>query len=307
VNLNGSEQWITLRGRDASKPILLNLGMGGPGGGGFATRSLFEPLEQYFAVVSWDEPGTGKACSAVQISTLTPERFIEDAHALTLYLLQRFHQDKLYVYGVSWTSMLGIWLVQKYPDQYYAPVGSGQMVNTTENDRMGYAIAVDYSAERGDSAAVETLRRNGPPPYSGPDMLAKNGAYLDILNEYMGEPRLSLAIPIVPFLAPEYSLVDKVNHTRGFIESFEVVYPQLSGVDFTTQAARLDVPVYMFVGQHDVNAMSSLAEEYFNVLQAPHKELIWLEGGHGLGESTLPLFVGVMVDKVLASTYPKSL
>jgi hypothetical protein len=141
VNLNGSEQWITIRGRDASKPILLNLGMGGPGGGGFATRSLFEPLEQYFVVVSWDEPGTGKSYSAVQISALTPERFVEDAHALTLYLLQRFHQDKLYVYGVSWTSMLGIWLVQKYPDQYYPYVGSGQMVNTTENDRMGYALA----------------------------------------------------------------------------------------------------------------------------------------------------------------------
>ena len=34
VTLNGAEQWITIRGRDASKPILLNLGMGGPGGGG---------------------------------------------------------------------------------------------------------------------------------------------------------------------------------------------------------------------------------------------------------------------------------
>ena len=40
VNLNGSEQWITIRGQDMDKPILLNLGMGGPGGGGFATLSL---------------------------------------------------------------------------------------------------------------------------------------------------------------------------------------------------------------------------------------------------------------------------
>jgi surfactin synthase thioesterase subunit len=73
---------------------------------------------------------------------------------------------------------------------------------------------------------------------------------------------------------------------------------------FRAQAAQLEVPVYMFVGRHDVNAMSSLAQEYFNVLQAPHKELLWLEGGHGLDDSTLPLFICVMVDKVLASTYP---
>jgi hypothetical protein len=57
VNLNGTEKWITIRGHDVNKPILLNLGMGGPGGGGFATRSLFEPLEEHFVVVSWDEPG----------------------------------------------------------------------------------------------------------------------------------------------------------------------------------------------------------------------------------------------------------
>jgi hypothetical protein len=30
VNLNGSEQWITIRGQDVDNPILLNLGMGGP-------------------------------------------------------------------------------------------------------------------------------------------------------------------------------------------------------------------------------------------------------------------------------------
>jgi hypothetical protein len=46
------------------------------------------------------------------MSELTPDRFIEDAHALTVYLQQRFISKKIYVYGVSWTSILGVWLVQ---------------------------------------------------------------------------------------------------------------------------------------------------------------------------------------------------
>ncbi len=304
VNLNGSEQWITIRGQDADKPILLNLGMGGPGGGGFATRSLFEPLEKDFVVVSWDEPGTGKSYNAVPFSELNKQRFVEDAHALTLYLRERFHQDKIYVYGVSWTSILGVWLVQEYPELYYAYIGNGQMVNIIRDDVMGYELALSYSVERGDAKMVETLQRNGPPPYTGEDMLDKYVTYLDVLNDYMHSPHYTVIVPIIPFIAPEYGLVDKINHTRGLIRSFEVVYPQLQDVDFTTQAAKLDVPVYIFAGRNDVNAMSSLVEEYFNILEAPHKELIWLNGGHGLDGSSLGQFVDVMVNKVLAETYP---
>ncbi len=304
VNLNGTQQWITIRGHDMAKPVLLHLGMGGPGGGGFATRSLFVPLEKDFVVVSWDEPGTGKSYDAVPISTLTPERFIDDARALTLYLRERFHQDKIYVYGVSWTSILGIWLVERYPELYYAYIGNGQMVNTTENDVMGYEFAIRYLTDRGDGKTVEKLRRNGPPPYTGPGMLKEYVAYLDVLNESMGTLPFTVIVPIVPFMAPEYGYVDKINHTRGLINSFQAVYPQLSDLDFMTQAPRLDVPVYLFAGRDDVNAMSSLVEGYYNALEAPHKRLIWLEGGHGLDNRNLPQFVDIMVNSVLPDTQP---
>ncbi len=304
VKLNGTDQWITIRGHDARKPVLLYLGMGGPGGGSFATRSLFEPLEDDFVVVAWDEPGTGKSYHAMPISQLTPQRFVEDAHALTLLLRERFNQEKIYIYGVSWTSILGIWLIQQYPDLYYAYIGNGQMVNTTENDVMGYELALQYLEKKGDRTAIDTLLRNGPPPYTGENLVNQYLAYIEVLNDYMGAPRYAMVVPIVPFLAQEYGYVDKVNHTRGLIESFKVVYPQLRDLDFTTQASKLNVPVYIFLGKQDVNAMTSLVERYNNVLDAPHKELIWLEAGHGLDAENLPLFEDVMVNKVLAETYP---
>ncbi len=64
-------------------------------------------------------------------------------------------------------------------------------------------------------------------------------------------------------------------------------------------AARLDVPIYFIVGRHDVNAMASLVERYYNVLQAPHKELIWLDSGHG---ATAEEILDVMVNHVLEQT-----
>ncbi|MGI6701246.1 MAG: alpha/beta fold hydrolase [Christensenellales bacterium] len=46
-------------------------------------------------------------------------------------------------------------------------------------------------------------------------------------------------------------------------------------------AKKIDIPVYFFEGRYDINAPVSLVEDYFAVLEAPHKELIWFEhSGH---------------------------
>jgi pimeloyl-ACP methyl ester carboxylesterase len=304
VTLGGSEEWITIRGKDATKPLLLYLGIGGPGAGGFPANALtLAPLEDDFVVVNWDQPGTGKSYKAAEISTLTVERFVSDAHELTEMLRARFHQDKIYLFGLSWGTIVGIKLVQRYPDLYYAYVGNGQMVNTTENDRLGYELAVKVAAARNDSALVKRLTGYGPPPYTGDGMALKYAAYNNVLFQYMDSPTLELILLIVPQIAHEYGLVDKVNFARGLLDSFPVVYPQLRDLDFTTQAASLDVPVYFLVGRNDVNAMASLVDRYYRVLQAPHKELIWLEGGHG---ATPEQIRDVLVNKVLDQTYPKA-
>ena len=299
VNLGGSEQWITIRGKDVTKPVLLYLGIGGPGAGGFPASALsLKPLEDHFVVVNWDQPGTGKSYNAVPISTLTVERFVADAHELTQRLRARFHQDKIYVLGLSWGTILGIKLVQQYPDLFYAYIGTGQMVNTTENDRMGYELALRLVTEQGDTATANTLRRYGPPPYAGAGMALKYAVYNNVLFRYMDSPTLQLVLLLVPQFAREYGFVDKVNFARGLIESYAVIYPQLRDLDFTTQAAKLGTPIYFLVGRHDVNAMTSLVERYYNMLQAPHKELIWLESAHG---ATAKEIEDALVNHVLAA------
>jgi pimeloyl-ACP methyl ester carboxylesterase len=302
VTLNGSQQWITIRGKNAHSPVLLFL-MGGPGAGGFPDQGFLAPLEEHFVVVNWDQPNTGKSYGAVPTKSLTPERFVADAHALTLYLRTRFHQDKIYVLGSSWGSILGILLVQQYPELFAAYVGHGQMVNTTENDILGYQFALTYASQHNDTATVDTLRRNGPPPYTGDQMIWKYAAFLNVLQESMGLPSLTLGVPLLPQLAREYGLVDRVNYVRGFFETFATLYPQLRDLDFSHSAAKLDVPVYLLVGRADVNAMASLAERYYTVLQAPHKELIWFKSGHSFTDADTEQFVDVMVNHVLAQTH----
>ena len=187
VKLNGSAQWISIRGKDVHNPVLLFLA-GGPGGTDMAvTRITLGGLEGHFVVVNWDQPGAGKSCHAAPHAALTPERYIADAHEPTLYLRQRFGRTGIYVLDESWGSVLGVWLVQRYPELFHTFIGTGQMVAFRGNDILCYEFALRWARERGDTQKVEQLERLGPPPYYGQDVAQKEATFLLDTYAYMNQ------------------------------------------------------------------------------------------------------------------------
>jgi len=308
VDLNGSEQWISIRGKDVDNPVLLFLA-GGPGGSQLVTaRRALNGLEDHFVVVNWEQPGAGKSFDAVDRSTLTPERYISDGLALASYLRERFGEQKIYVVGESWGSMLGIWMVQREPASFHAFIGTGQMLSFLETDLLCYDFALDVAKKRGDAKKVSQLEAQGPPPYYGADVALKESAFLMETFNYMNaDPNIADDgfNTFQDLASSEYGLYDKLNWFRGALETMDVVYPQLWDVDLRQQATALEVPVYFLLGRHDVNAPPFLAEEYFQVLDAPHKALIWFErSGHNPWVTESASFVDVVVDTVLAETQP---
>ena len=161
VKLGGSEEWISIRGKDSRNPVLLFLA-GGPGGSQLVTaRRALAGLEDRFVVVNWDQPGAGKSFDAVDRSKLTPDRYITDTHELVLNLRQRFGKEKVYLLGESWGSALGIMVVQRYPELFHAFIGTGQMVAFLENDLICYDFALRLAQKRGDTKQVEKLKQQG--------------------------------------------------------------------------------------------------------------------------------------------------
>ncbi len=305
VQLGDSEQWVSIRGKDVNNPVLLFLA-GGPGGSQLTTaRHELAGLEDHFVVVNWEQPGAGKSFNAVNRSTLTPERYIEDGHELVLYLRERFGVDKVYLLSESWGSALGIMLVQRHPELFHAHIGAAQMVAFLETDLIAYDFAIDWALERGDTQKVEQLREQGPPPYYGDGVAWKQVNYLQDTYAYMNQdPAIDTSFNTPRDLgSPEYGLLDIVNWARGPLDTLGIVYPYLWDVDFREQAPKLDVPVYFLTGRHDVNAPPSLIEEYYELLDAPHKEIVWFErSGHSPWVSESDKFVDVMVNTVLAQT-----
>ncbi|NLG88678.1 MAG: alpha/beta hydrolase [Clostridiaceae bacterium] len=284
LELNGRKQWISLRGWDKNAPVLLFLA-GGPGGTQMAAvRHELAELEKHFVVVNWDQPGSGKSYYAEKTKNITAQTYIQDGYALTEYLKERFAQEKIYLVGESWGSALGIFLAEKYPESYHALIGTGQMIDFAETERMDYAKAMEIAQSKGDTALIKRLIANGEPPYYGDDVTWKSTVYLNYLSAYMANnpeihnPGYNTLRDIG---SSEYGLLDKINFFRGIINTYNHVYQQLYTIDMRKDYTKLDVPVYFFLGRYDVNAPTVLVEEYMQVLDAPDKKIVWFEhSGH---------------------------
>jgi pimeloyl-ACP methyl ester carboxylesterase len=85
--------------------------------------------------------------------------------------------------------------------------------------------------------------------------------------------------------SPFYSWADLLRIPLGAKFSFSHLWREaFYETDLFRQAARIDVPVFFFLGRHDHTATASaaMAEQYFTALDAPNgKHLIWFENsGH---------------------------
>lgn len=300
VELNGRRQWITLRGYREDLPILLFLA-GGPGGSQTAAvrRNLSE-LEKHFLVVNWDQPGSAKSYYAVPAEGLTPDVYIQDGIALSNWLCETYHQDRIWLMGESWGSALGIMMAYKKPNLFYAFLGTGQMVDFLETEKIDYRLALSEAEKNGNLKLVEKLTKNGPPPYLTPhDVTWKSLDYLNYLGSVMSNnPEIHAGGDMVgDLLSEEYGMLDKLNYIRGLTVNFGRVYIQLYGIDLRETCPTLEIPVYFLLGRHDINAPLALAQDYFDRLEAPQKEIRWFErSGHNPWLTETDLFVMAVLD-----------
>ncbi len=289
VELNGSEQWIEVRGARDDLPLLLYLS-GGPGQSDLAySRVLFEPLTRDFLVVGWDQRGTGKSYPALEAGSLTLDDAVADTVELARWLTQRYGKEKVYLLGESWGSLLGVLAVREAPELFHAFVGSGQMVAPRETDEGIYRDLISTAMGQGDGKLIAKLVAMDPPPYASVFDYATIMSLYPLLEgpytppaEYLRRGREANLGPYGVF-GREYSLVEKVNVPRGLLDVFSELYPQLQQVDLRRDAAALEAPVVVLAGEHELAARTVPAREWFDALQAPEKRWVDLaDAGHSV-------------------------
>ena len=103
-----------------------------------------------------------------------------------------------------------------------------------------------------------------------------------------------------PLTTDEANLIDLIKFGQGNRFSLTHLEPELSRLDLTERYRSFAVPIVFLLGHYDRHIPSELAEQYFNMIEAPCKRLLWFDqSGHNPPFEEPERFTAIMIKDVL--------
>jgi pimeloyl-ACP methyl ester carboxylesterase len=287
ITLNGVDQWLLMRGKDVSKPVLLFL-HDGPGLSNMPFVKLIQSnaLEENFVVIQWDQRGTGKSFSnALDEDDMKIDKLIADVNALTHHLRARFEQEKIFLFGHGWGSDLGFMAISKHPELYQAYIATGVTPHWNKRHTLSFDWTLQQAKILKNSNAVKELKNIHPFDSVNAEHIAiKNAWLITFSGERHSEETYKNYIHHLN-KSPEYSKEDIDKFIRGITLSKKTIDAEILTRDTNLfrDLPEADLPIHFFAGRYDQQTPSSLVKEYYDFLTAPEKTFTWFDNsGHSV-------------------------
>ena len=286
--IGGISQYITLKGADDSKPLLLFL-CGGPGGSVIGVADQFTgKLQKEFVVVQWDQRETGKTLQLnASKAPLTVSLMEQDTHDLIDFLLRRFHRQKLYLMAHSWGTVLGFSIASKYPQSLYAYIAISPLIDQTRSERMTLDMLKEQAKKDANKKELDELSTVRV-PFANWEQLYFARKWL---FAYSGQPIADSDTAAVR------------GYLKGWADTWLAVWNEAIKENHFKDLPVLRCPIYFCAGRKDHQTNFSITEEYYNKLQAPKKQLFWFENsGHLIPNTEPDLLQDIVIQKILPAT-----
>ncbi|MEO4055181.1 alpha/beta hydrolase [Solibacillus sp. CAU 1738] len=285
LTIGGISQYILVDGQSKENPFIIFL-HGGPGQPfpfGVSSRNQFPVITEKFNAVYFDQRGSGKSFDKnIDVETMNIEQFISDTNEVIDFVRKEYSQDKVYLVGMSWGSIIGLQLANRDPDKFYGYIGIDQIVNIKDGQVLGKQWLKDIAKD--DKNLLDQIESFGEPPYYG----ELESQYSDIVNKYNGfnykdentKGANLFKLAGRSLVSPDYSLKDIYasfvsGATFSLIDSKEL-QKEIINTDFN-ELTIFKTPFYIIQGKHDKVANFELAKSYFDRIDAPKKKFITLE------------------------------
>ena len=311
TEIEGIRQGFFIRAENPENPVILFL-HGGPGSPELPMLIPFEiseRLEKYFTVCYWEQRGAGMSFSdSIDPATMTVAQMVEDTRQMTEYLKHRFNQEKIYLIGHSWGSYLGVKTIEKYPENYIAYIGIGQVSNQVESEKLAYDYMLQHAMEINDDSAIKKLQmfdKNAPDFSKNTDYMMT--ARTPLMNKYgiglMHEEAPSmLGMAKIVLSFEGYTLSEKINYVKGMNFSTKSLWNSIIEENLFESSTTFRIPVYITHGKYDYQVSYALARKWFDKIEAPQKAFYTFENSaHGTIMEEPEKFVQIIREIALKS------
>jgi len=283
IDVNGAQEWITIRGDNRKNPVILFL-HGGPAEANSEFAELYLPYEKNYVFVQWDQPGAGMTYikAGDHQPKLTLDGMADDGIGVVEYLRNELHAPKIILIGQDWGGVLGIRMIEKSPELFEAFVGTGQIVGMAATQHVQYQYALSHATANHDQTMLADLKQFGPPPYR---TLERYSQFQDCCrnpfwpaSDVAAINRLKGLLVVTPSLS--------VSEAYGWYEALRTdevkLDTQVMGMkDLRDTDTKFAVPVFFIQGENDNVTPTSLVADYVEKIQAPAKKLdVIAESGH---------------------------
>ncbi|MEO5601960.1 MAG: alpha/beta hydrolase [Cyclobacteriaceae bacterium] len=285
IHIGGIKQFISIHGNDDSLPLLVFL-HGGPGGSVMSYADKFSTkLQKHFVVIQWDQRETGRTLQQnASPVPLTLDLFKNDTRELIRNLLKRFQQQKMYLVGHSWGTVLGFHIAREYPELLYAFIAVGPMVNQLESERILLRMMKEKGVQTRNEKELKELNTVNIPFENGMQLYYQR----KWLFEFNGSSR-KISRDII----------------LNWSETWLAIYNEAAKDNLFESLPSIHCPVYFFAGRKDWQTNSTLTETYYRMLTAPKKNLFWFErSAHAIPTREPDLFQTIIIENILPETYP---
>ncbi|MGE7674146.1 alpha/beta fold hydrolase [Lysinibacillus sp. NPDC094403] len=279
ILVGGVEQWLLIRGEDQSLPVLLFL-HGGPGTSQIGIIADYQKeLEKHFIVVNWDQRGAGLSYSKkIPQESMKVDRLLEDTFEVTNYLREEFQQDKIYLIGHSWGTILGLWAIHRHPEWYHHYIGVSQVISVQKTEELSYQLVLEKAKEQEHQKAITQLNEMGKPPWSNMKNDRIHQKYLESFRGGISHDGKLIYTLIKKMLkSKEYSLFDIFRFVKGQFFSMNNLIDEMRRIDLSETIQSVEVPITLMMGRHDLTTPPEAAREWFDSLQAKNKTWLWFE------------------------------
>lgn len=284
VTLNGFPQKIMIEGKSKANPIVICL-HGGPGSPipfSVGCRGIFPEITEKFILVCWDQLGCGINNRPIDDS-FNIDTFVRMTVDLIKEIKKRFPDNKLYLFGMSWGSILSASASEQASPLLDGVIAYGQVIHQlTFNEEVFAALEnsdmPNFKKKKFQKAKSLNNVQNAKLIMS---YIRKHTDGYTCKAVKQGKNKAADNIVWQLLTSPDYKLKDFLAIViNGYLKNTSLL-TELFNIDLRNTLSSIKVPYKIIQGETDIVTSTKTAEIFISQSKNTNLELITIpNNGH---------------------------